>query len=142
MIFSKKNNYQVIIKSDLNELVKIEQYTEKLVNEVGFSEEDKDSIAISITELVSNAITHGNNSNKNKNVTIDFEVTQKYLMVSIQDEGGGFNLNEVANPLDPENLLKDSGRGIHIVRSLMDSIEYKNNETGSLVKIIKKNRKK
>ncbi len=129
--------YKLVIPSQLNELQRVEQFTENITLKIGFSEEDRDSIAISITEIVSNAISHGNKRNKDKNVTIVYELFKDHLVITVQDEGGGFNVREINDPLDPKNLLKDSGRGIYIVRALMDDVKFKNNKTGTLVKIVK-----
>ena len=141
MVDKKKDHYQMVVKSDLNELQRVEKFTEQISAILKFSEEDRDSIAISITELVCNAISHGNKLDKNKEVTIDYKISPKSLIISVQDEGDGFNLENIANPLDPENLLKESGRGIYIVRSLMDKVEVKKNTKGTLVKITKKTTK-
>ncbi len=55
----------------------------------------------------------------------------------MQDEGAGFNENEVANPLEPENLLKESGRGIFIVRALMDQVDFIRSANGTQVRLVK-----
>ena len=127
----------LVIPSQLNELQRVEQFTEEVTLKIGFKEEDRDSIAISITEIVSNAISHGNRRNSDKKVTIVYEIYKNRLVITVQDEGAGFNVREIDNPLDPKNLLKDSGRGIYIVRALMDDVEFKNNKTGTLVRIVK-----
>ena len=132
-----RNHYQMIIESDLNEIQHVEEFTEELVNKLGFSEEERDSLAISITEMVGNAISHGNKHNEKKKVVIDFYINKEGIRITIQDEGDGFNVDEVDNPLEPENLLKDSGRGIYIVRTLMDKVSYHYNKKGTLVEIIK-----
>jgi serine/threonine-protein kinase RsbW len=119
----------------------VEQFTEDVTTKAGFTEEDRDSIAISITEIVSNAISHGNRRDKTKNVTIVYALYKNRLVITVQDEGAGFNVREIDDPLDPKNLLKDSGRGIYIVRALMDEVEFKNNETGTFVKIVKNKKK-
>ena len=133
--------HKLVIPSQLNELQRVEQFTEDVTTKVGFPEEDRDSIAISITEIVSNAISHGNRRDKTKNVTIVYALYKNRLVITVQDEGAGFNVREIDDPLDPKNLLKDSGRGIYIVRALMDEVEFKNNETGTFVKIVKNKKK-
>jgi serine/threonine-protein kinase RsbW len=130
--------HRLVIPSDLNELSAVEQLTEKLSIAAEFSDADRDSIAISVTELVTNAISHGNKFNVIKKVTIEFVVSNEAFSVSVQDEGAGFKPEEIADPLAPENLLKDSGRGIYIVRTLMDEFEIIANKTGTLVRMTKK----
>ncbi|MBD3290195.1 ATP-binding protein [candidate division KSB1 bacterium] len=129
--------YKLEIPSQLNQLQRVEKFTEDVTTKMDFSEEDRDSIAISITEIVSNAISHGNKRNRDKKVTIMYEIYKNRLVITVQDEGTGFNVREIDDPLDPKNLLKDSGRGIYIVRALMDEVEFQTNEMGSFVKLVK-----
>jgi len=129
--------FKLTIKSDLSEIPKVEKYTEKIAKSINFSEEERDSLAISITEIVSNAISHGNKKDKNKKVIINYKLTPNTMTITVQDEGKGFNVNKIADPLDPQNLLKESGRGIYIVRTLMDKVEFEFNKIGTLIRIIK-----
>ncbi len=133
-----QNSYQMIIESDLNNVQKVEKITEKIAKYMQFSEEEQDSLAISVTEIVGNAIVHGNKKDKSKKVTVDFEYKDDTITVSIQDEGKGFNERTIANPLEPENLLKESGRGIFIVRALMDQVDFIRSKKGTIVRLIKK----
>ncbi len=138
MSFENRNEYQLVIESDLNNIKKVEQLTEKIADYMSFPEDDKDSLAIAVTEIVGNAINHGNKGERNKKVTVDFEYKNKTITVTIYDEGKGFDENKIENPLEPENLLKESGRGIFIVRALMDKVEFIKTKNGSAVRLIKK----
>jgi serine/threonine-protein kinase RsbW len=138
MVSKGSQNHKLVIPSDLNELPDVEAFTEKLSIEAGFSEADRDSIAISVTELVANAISHGNKCDVNKVVNIEFTISPGEFIFVVQDQGDGFVPEEVADPLAPENLLKDSGRGIYIVRALMDEVEYKPTPNGTYVRIVKR----
>ena len=135
---NKDTHYKLIIKSDLNEIPKVEKFTEKISKNIGFSDEEKDSLAISITEIVSNAISHGNKKDKQKKVIIDYILSPYSITISVQDEGKGFDLANVEDPLEPQNLLKESGRGIYIVQTLMDEVKYEFNEIGTITRIVKK----
>lgn len=130
--------YRVVIESDLNNIQKVEKISAKIAKYMHFSEEEQDSLAISVTEIVGNAIIHGNNQDKNKKVTVDFEYKNDTIIVSIQDEGKGFSAGDIANPLEPENLLKESGRGIFIVQALMDQVDFIRTKTGTKVRLVKK----
>lgn len=134
---NRRNRYQLIITSDLSELQKVEKFTEKMTHKIDFSEEERDSIAISITEIVGNAISHGNKNCRDKTVIIDYYLSSNKLTITVQDEGEGFDINKIDNPLDPQNLLKESGRGIYIVRTLMDNVEFEANKKGTLVRLMK-----
>ena len=140
MYIDRGNKYQLIICSDLNKIRKVEQVTEKIADYMHFSEDDKDSLAIAVTEIVGNAINHGNKRDKNKNVMVDFEYQNNTIVVTIADEGKGFNVNAIQNQLEPANLLKESGRGIFIVRTLMDNVEFFTTERGSVVRLTKKSK--
>jgi len=138
LAIENRSSYQMVIKSDLNNIKKVEQVTEKIADYMKFPEDDKDSLAIAVTEIVGNAISHGNNEDINKKVTVDFEYKNDTITVTINDEGKGFNERKIENPLEPENLLKESGRGVFIVRALMDKVEFIKTKNGSAVRLTKK----
>jgi serine/threonine-protein kinase RsbW len=92
---------------------------------------------------VINAIKHGNREQPAKRVTIEFAFTPvndpTELEVKVTDEGEGFEPQEVADPLAPENILKSSGRGIFFMRSFMDDVELKRAPAGGMeVRMVKK----
>jgi len=134
----KGNKYHLVIFSDLNNIGQVERVTEQIANYMHFSDDDKDSLAIAVTEIVGNAINHGNKRDITKKVSVDFEYQNDTIVVTISDEGKGFNVLEIENPLAPENLLKESGRGIFIVRALMDNVEFITTSNGSSVRLTKK----
>lgn len=138
MSFEKQNKYQIVIQSDITNIKKVEQLTEKIAEYMNFSEDDKDSLAIAVTEIVGNAINHGNKKEINRKVTVDFEYKNETITVTITDEGKGFDVHKIENPLEPKNLLKESGRGIFIVRALMDKVEFMRTKNGSAVRLTKK----
>ena len=142
MGIKNQDSYRMVIESDLNNIQKVEKITEKIAKYMHFSEEEQDSLAISVTEIVGNAIVHGNKQNKSKKVTVDFGYKNYTITVSIQDEGEGFKESEIANPLEPENLLKESGRGIFIVRALMDQVDIIRTTGGTKVRLVKKTKNK
>ncbi|MFQ5676459.1 MAG: ATP-binding protein, partial [bacterium] len=74
---------------------------------------------------------------KNKKVHITFEFEPSKLTVRVRDEGMGFNPEKISDPLAPENLLKESGRGIFILSSLMDDVQFNFNSTGTEICLIK-----
>ena len=137
MAGKKAENFQMSIPSVLDEITKVEKMAEKAADKMKFSEEEKDSLAIAVTEAVNNAILHGNKQDKNKKVHINFEFEKTRLVVSIKDEGKGFNPEKISDPLAPENLLKESGRGLFIVSSLMDDVQYHFHKDGTEINLIK-----
>ncbi|MBN1541369.1 ATP-binding protein [candidate division KSB1 bacterium] len=134
-----KQDIEMVIPSTPEQIHRVEAKAEKLARRFGFSQDDLDSLAIAITEIVANAIYHGNKKDPDKTVSIRFVCTTEALIVSVRDQGGGFKPNDLADPLAPENLLKGSGRGIFIVRTLVDDLQFKFHHDGTEV-ILTKNR--
>lgn len=127
----------ITIPSDQDFLADVDMFIEGILRGWNIDESIIADIAISVSELVNNAICHGNKLDISKKVKVRITRDDKAVIVRIGDQGNGFNPTEVANPVDDENLLKEVGRGIFIVKSLMDSVEYESLDDGSEV-IIKK----
>ena len=129
--------FDMEIHSDPSEIHIVEEKLEKFCKKAGLSEDDIENFGIATTEMVNNAIRHGNKSNPEKKVHIAFEKTKSRMQVTIQDEGGGFEPENVADPLDPANIYKDSGRGIFIVKTLMDDLQFHITKEGTRVVLLK-----
>ena len=92
-------------------------------------------MAATITELLANAICHGNCEDHSKKVTVGHMVTEQSVAIAVLDEGDGYDPAAVPDPTLPENLTKDHGRGIYIVKNYVDEVHY--NVTGSRVLVRK-----
>lgn len=92
-------------------------------------------IRLCIEEAVRNAIVHGNRSNRDLPVKIAYSVRPGACEISVEDKGAGFDYREVPDPTTEENLLKPGGRGVYLMRTLMDRVEY--NERGNAVRMVK-----
>ena len=100
-------------------------------------------IGVAVRESVINAIKHGNREHPGKRVIVEFAFmpadAPSRLEVRVVDEGEGFDPDAVANPLDPENILKSSGRGIFFMRSFMDDVRLERAPDGGMeVRMVKK----
>jgi serine/threonine-protein kinase RsbW len=126
----------LILSSNQSELEKVEILTTRISKKASLTEEKSDNLAIAITELVNNAILHGNKSQPDKKVFIKVSYHKKYVKISVKDEGNGFDHAKLADPRDPENLWKDSGRGIFLVRNLVDKVEFNSSPAGMEIIII------
>lgn len=93
------------------------------------------NLMIAVTEAVNNAITHGNKLDAGKIVDFYVEGTSEYILVRVSDQGTGFNPEEIDDCLDPENLLKSSGRGVFIIRELMHETKITSNSGGTTVEM-------
>lgn len=99
----------------------------------GFPDENIRKMKVALTELLVNAISHGNKKDFSKKVVIGHIVDKKKILISIMDEGKGFDPNSVPDPTTPENLIKNSGRGLFIVKHYVDKIEF--NDRGNRVTV-------
>lgn len=125
------------LESTLDSVNMAEEKTEKLASELGFSEEDCHRLAMSVREAMVNAVLHGNAYDPKKKVHVSFEQVGKRLTITIADEGRGLDQDDLPDPLAPENLLKQSGRGIFLMRSFMDDVQIKNLHPGTEVRLMK-----
>jgi len=91
------------------------------------------NILVAVTEAVNNAIIHGNKQNPEKQVTLSVAKNGDDLIISVLDEGAGFDIESLRDPREPENLLRDGGRGVFLIHSLTKSYNYMKTPTGSLV---------
>ncbi|KAA3660019.1 MAG: ATP-binding protein [Calditrichaeota bacterium] len=119
----------------------VEALTDKISRVMHFSEQERDNIAIAITEAVNNAIYHGNKLDKNKKIHYSIHSSGNSLRFSIRDEGNGFKPSDVPDPLEPANLLKENGRGIFILKSLMDDVSYDFTAGGTTITLVKTKKK-
>jgi serine/threonine-protein kinase RsbW len=95
---------------------------EELLGAAGVDPSTLADIAISVSELVNNAIVHGNRLDPGKTVTVHILVSANEVRVTVTDQGKGFNPAAVPNPIDDSNLLREVGRGLFIVKSFVDEV--------------------
>jgi serine/threonine-protein kinase RsbW len=106
---------------------------------VGFEEEDQHAIGMAIRECVVNAVVHGNRYSSKKKVHLEIERAADSLTIIVGDEGEGFDMNSLPDPLAPENLMKQSGRGLLLIRAFMDDFDMHPREGGGTeVRLVKK----
>jgi len=90
---------------------------------VGFDEDQRFAVAMALREGVNNAIVHGNKRDGSKNVEVEFLTHDDRLEVRIRDQGPGFDVNGLPDPLAPQNLMSPGGRGVFLIRHYMDSVD-------------------
>jgi serine/threonine-protein kinase RsbW len=123
--------------STLESVNQAEEVATKIAAKIGFDEEDVNRISMAVREAAVNAVLHGNAYDPAKKVTFGFENTGEALVITVSDEGKGLNPNTIPDPLAPENLLKQSGRGIFLIRAFMDEVRIRSLEPGTEVTMIK-----
>ena len=121
----------ITIKSDIDNIPVVESFVDELSAKHNIKEEIYGNIMVAVVEAATNAIKHGNKLDPSTYVYIDSKIIDENLVISIKDEGLGFDYNSVADPTLPDNIEKLSGRGVYIMRTLADKIEF--SEGGTLV---------
>ena len=119
------NEIEVMITSALDNLDLIQTLTDCVTSFMKFDEDSAHWIGMSIRESVTNAIQHGNKLDPGKKVEVCFGMAPECLTVSVRDQGCGFRVDEIPDPLEGDNLLKPSGRGIFYMRSFMDEVDFR-----------------
>ncbi len=127
----------IIVPSSTDHLADVDLFIEGTLRGYGAPESVIADIAISVSELVNNAILHGNRSAPDKQVTVKIFRENSSVRISVTDQGGGFNPEVIENPIEDDNLLKEVGRGIFIVRALMDKVDITATEHGTTIEITK-----
>lgn len=118
----------LIIKSEISQLKKVEKFLTEVFKEFNLSQKNFNKVFLCISEAVINSIEHGNKNDKNKIVLIGVDCNKNQIDVYIKDEGKGFNMDKLEDPTNEVNIKKESGRGIHIIKSISEKIVYNRKE--------------
>jgi serine/threonine-protein kinase RsbW len=130
---------ELALESNLKNVEVADEMSRRVTSTAGFGEDECEQIEMAIHESVINAIWHGNKNDASKQVLLRFQILEDRLEIRIRDEGEGFDLDAVADPLKEENLLRVSGRGIFLIRSFMDEFRVERlRDGGTEVTMIKK----
>lgn len=132
---------RMTLASNPKSIGRVEGFVKKIGEKSPLDEIQMHKLMVSLTEAVNNAIIHGNKSNPGKKVKVECDCQHEFLVLTIADEGKGFKPENVKNPLHEENLLRTSGRGIFLMRTLMDKVEYEMNKKGTTVRLVLELRK-
>jgi serine/threonine-protein kinase RsbW len=126
------------LESTLESVNKAEEMADQIAAQAGWDEDTRGGISMAVREAMINAILHGNAYDPAKRVNLTFEQNGQELIVTVTDEGKGFVPDEVPDPLAPENLLKQSGRGIFLMRAFMDEVRFRKLNPGTEITLIKR----
>jgi len=111
------------VPTDTEFLSDVDMFIEAILRGYGVDESVVADIAISVSELVNNAINHGNKGVFEKPIEVQIGRSNDEVKITITDQGSGFDPEQIADPIADENLLKEVGRGLFIVKSLMNSLD-------------------
>lgn len=125
------------VPSDQEYLADIDSFLEATLRGYKANESIIADIAISVSELVNNAMMHGNRESADKSVKVVIDRKEESVVIAVSDQGSGFDRDSIPNPIADENLLKEVGRGIFIVESLMDKVVIQATQHGTTITITK-----
>jgi len=109
------------------------------VNGCGLDEQAAFGVDMAVREAVTNAVVHGNQEDETKSVEVVFSCAGNELEIEIRDQGEGFDPASVPDPTEPANILKTSGRGIFLMRTFMDEVDwFARPDGGTTVRLVKK----
>jgi serine/threonine-protein kinase RsbW len=127
-----------VLDSTLASVDKAEQLVLEAAEAMGFDEDTRYQIGMAVREALVNAVVHGNCYSEHKKVRLGIAKTEDRLTVTVTDEGKGFDVESLPDPLAQENLLNQSGRGIFLMKAFMDEFDAeKLDPFGTRFKLVK-----
>ena len=105
----------------------VESFIDNSKEKFKFNDDIYGNVMIAVTEAVNNAIQHGNKKDKNKNVLLSMEYTEDKLKFRIEDQGEGFDYDNIPDPTSPEHLEEANGRGVFLMKTLSDELHFSEN---------------
>ena len=118
---------KISIPSDFGSINRVESLIDSTCSKLSIKEDYYGNVLIAVTEAVNNAILHGNNQDASLVVDVAVGDKETDFCFSIQDQGKGFNFDNLPDPTAPENIEKEHGRGIFLMRSLAEEVEFQDN---------------
>lgn len=134
----ESKSVDAFLDSNLESVDNAEELVLNVAEQVGFEQEDLHKIGMAVRETVVNAVVHGNRYNSNKKVHLTVAAGKRHIAVTVGDEGNGFDLGALPDPLAEENLLQQSGRGILLIRAFVDEFQMRRvSPAGTEVRLVK-----
>jgi serine/threonine-protein kinase RsbW len=116
----------------------VDTFLDTRLREAGFPDEMMVDVAVSVSEVVNNAVIHGNGRDTTKTVQINLDIETDRVKISVQDEGAGFDPDALPDPVAQDNLMREVGRGLFIVRAYMDEVHFqKMGDAGLRITLVK-----
>ena len=135
---SEEPQVRISIGSRFEHIDLIQVVVDDALERLGLDDDSRHWVGIAIREAVANAIKHGNRQDPEKEGEVELAIVGDQAVIRVFDQGEGFDLQEVDDPLAPENLLKPNGRGIFYMKNFMDEIQYHSRPDGGTVVTLRK----
>jgi serine/threonine-protein kinase RsbW len=126
-----QRHFVLLLKSQPQQVAKVEPFLRRINRLARLNKEQFNKLLVVTTEAVNNGILHGNKQDPKKHVTLTCDVEKEKLILCIHDEGTGFDADSLPDPLAQENLFREHGRGVFLMRSMMDSVSFDRTDEGS-----------
>lgn len=132
---SKPDTKKLVLDSKFEEMERLEPFIDELKQWANFDDEDSSRIMLTLSEAVNNAIMHGNKENPDKKVCVvsRFDAESDILTISVEDEGAGFNPDDIPDPLKEENLFNEGGRGVYLIEQYADELQFSKGGTKAVI---------
>ncbi len=124
----------LVINSDQQNIAKVERLIDVLSKEFKLDDEIYGKLLLTVVEGANNAIVHGNKCDVSKQVTLHYVVDNESIMFEISDMGDGFDPASIPDPTAPENIERDCGRGLYLMKHLSDEITFDDNGRRVIIK--------
>ena len=126
-----QKKFILVLASKTQSVKKVEGFMRTVNRSANLNEEQYYKVLVATTEAVNNGIIHGNKRDPEKKVCVTCMLNQTTLVIRVHDEGPGFDAAHLPDPLAPENLLREHGRGVFLIRSMMDSVVFEHESDGA-----------
>jgi serine/threonine-protein kinase RsbW len=126
----KECRFQLVLRSILSEVSKVEPFLLKVNKKLKLDEVQFNKMFLAVSEAVTNGIIHGNKQDPKKKVKVVCECEERSVVIHVSDQGSGHDFNSLPNPLAKKNLLNENGRGIFLIRTLMDNVRFFRSDHG------------
>jgi serine/threonine-protein kinase RsbW len=136
---AKSQRIEVTLETLLESVDLAESISMRIAEAVGFGEEELHKIGMAVREGVINAYNYGNQQDRRKKILMTVELGPEKMTVYVLDQGKGFDMTNVPDPLAEENLLRTSGRGLFLMRAFMDQFEVRRGPGGGAELVMVKN---
>jgi len=132
------NRVELVFPSEFRHVDLVHSVCDRVSAVVGFDQDQTTNLGLAVREATINAIKHGNRMNARKKVSVLFQFDKRDVIVSVQDQGHGFDPSTMRDPTRPENIDRPNGRGFLLMRAFVDRIEVEPVRRGTVVRLIKR----
>jgi len=130
-----RKTFELRLASHPRNVGRVEAFLLKVNRQARLDDGTMYRLLVACTEAVNNAILHGNKADPEKVVLVTCRLARRCLTLRVKDQGPGFDASKLPSPLEEQNLMRESGRGVFLMRSLMDEVRFERLKRGSVVQM-------